>query len=59
MVALIDDEDERESVCGMAEATVIPGLAAIANAIYNACGIRLTKMPFTADNVLEALYGKV
>lgn len=59
MVALIDDEDERESVCGMAEATVIPGHAAIANAIYNACGIRLTKMPFTADNVLEALYGKV
>jgi xanthine dehydrogenase YagR molybdenum-binding subunit len=59
MVALIDDEDERESVCGMAEATIIPGHSAIANAIYNACGIRLTKMPFTADNVLEALYGKV
>ncbi len=59
MVALIDDEDERESVCGMAEATIIPGHGAIANAIYNACGVRLTKMPFTADNVLEALYGKV
>ncbi|MFT6832672.1 MAG: xanthine dehydrogenase YagR molybdenum-binding subunit [Planctomycetota bacterium] len=59
MIALIDDEDERESVCGMAEATIIPGHCAIANAIYNACGVRLTKMPFTPDNVLEALYGKV
>ena len=59
MVALIDDEDERPSVCGMAEAPVIPGHSAIANAIHNACGARLTRMPFTADNVLETLYGKI
>ncbi|QDV07534.1 putative xanthine dehydrogenase subunit D [Planctomycetes bacterium Poly30] len=59
MISLIDDEDERESVCGMAEATIIPGHCAIANAIYNACGVRLTKMPFTPAHVLEALYGKI
>jgi xanthine dehydrogenase YagR molybdenum-binding subunit len=59
MVALIDDEDERPSVCGMAEAPVIPGHSAIAGAIHNACGARLTRMPFTADNVLETLYGKI
>lgn len=59
MVSIIDDEDERDSVCGMAEATIIPGQSAIANAIYNACGARLTRMPFTPDNVLEAIHGKV
>ena len=59
MVAIIDDEDERDSVCGMAEAPIIPGQSAIANAIYNACGARLTRMPFTPDNVLEAIHGEV
>jgi len=43
----------------MAEAPVIPGHSAIAGAIHNACGARLTRMPFTADNVLETLYGKI
>ncbi|MEZ6013492.1 MAG: xanthine dehydrogenase family protein molybdopterin-binding subunit [Planctomycetota bacterium] len=59
IVALIDDEDERPALCGMAEAAVIPGHSAIANAIFNACGVRLTEMPFTPDNVLNALHGKV
>lgn len=59
MISIIDDEDEREAVCGMAEATIIPGHSAIGNAIYNACGARLTRMPFTPDNVLEAIHGKV
>ncbi|MEM8709512.1 MAG: xanthine dehydrogenase family protein molybdopterin-binding subunit [Planctomycetota bacterium] len=59
LVAIIDDDDERESVCGMAESPIIPGHSAIANAIHNACGVRLTKMPFNSANVLEALYGKV
>ncbi|MEM9801106.1 MAG: xanthine dehydrogenase family protein molybdopterin-binding subunit [Planctomycetota bacterium] len=58
-VTIIDDEDQRPAVGGMAEAPVIPGHSAIANAIYNACGVRLTRMPFTPANVLEALYGKV
>ncbi len=59
IVALIDDEEERPSVCGMAEAPIVPGQSAIANAIFNACGVRLMRMPFTPDNVLDALYGKV
>ncbi|MEL6713141.1 MAG: molybdopterin cofactor-binding domain-containing protein, partial [Planctomycetota bacterium] len=59
LVAIIDDEDERDAVSGMAEAPIIPGQSAIANAIYNACGARLTRMPFTPDNVLEAIHGKV
>lgn len=59
MLSIIDDEDERDSVCGMAEAPIIPGQSAIANAIYNACGARLTRMPFTPDNVLTAIHGEV
>ncbi|MDP2426232.1 MAG: molybdopterin-dependent oxidoreductase [bacterium] len=30
--------------------------AAIANAIYNACGIRLTTLPFTPEKVLQAIH---
>jgi CO/xanthine dehydrogenase Mo-binding subunit len=59
IVALIDDDEERPTLCGMAEATIVPGHSAIANAIFNACGVRLTTMPFSPDNVLTALHGKV
>lgn len=59
MISIIDDSEERESVCGMAEAPIIPGQSAIANAIYNACGARMTRMPFTPDNVLTAIHGSV
>lgn len=59
MVSIIDDSEERESVCGMAEAPIIPGQSAIANAIHNACGARMTRMPFTPDNVLTAIHGSV
>lgn len=59
LVSIIDDEDERDSVCGMAEAPIIPGQSVIANAIYNACGARLTRMPFTPNNVLNAIHGEV
>ena len=57
MVALIDDEDAR-GVIGLAEATVIPGHGAIANAVFNACGARIRDLPMTPDKVLAAL-GKV
>ena len=54
LVAIIDDEDDR-AVTGMAEAPVIPGHSALANAIFNACGARLRSVPFTPDRVLAAL----
>ncbi len=57
LVALIDDDDTREAVMGMAEASSIPGHSAIANAIFNACGLRLRDMPFTPDRVLQTLEG--
>jgi CO/xanthine dehydrogenase Mo-binding subunit len=54
MVPLIDDDDTR-GVIGMAEPAIVPGHSAIANAIFNACGVRLRSLPFTADKVLDGL----
>ena len=55
MVAIIDDDDTRQTTCGMAEATVIPGHGAIANAVYNACGVRVRDLPLTADKIVAVL----
>jgi xanthine dehydrogenase YagR molybdenum-binding subunit len=55
MVALIDDGDTRNVVIGMAEPAAIPGASAIANAVFNACGVRITSLPITPDKVLNGL----
>ncbi len=43
------------SATGMAEPVFVPTLAAIANAVYNATGVRLRELPMTPDRVLAAL----
>jgi xanthine dehydrogenase YagR molybdenum-binding subunit len=55
MRAIIDDEDLRPQVIGMAEASIIAGHSAIANAVHNACGARVRELPLTPDKVLVAL----
>ncbi|MCW3050898.1 MAG: Aerobic-type carbon monoxide dehydrogenase, large subunit CoxL/CutL-like protein, partial [Chthonomonadales bacterium] len=55
MVSIVDDGDTRNVVIGMAEPAAIPGIAAIANAVYNACGVRITSMPITPDKILDGL----
>ncbi len=40
---------------GAGESASVPSAAAIANAIYDACGVRFREPPFTADKVREAL----
>ena len=55
LVAIIDDDDERTGVVGMAEAVAIPGASAIANAVYNACGVRVRTLPITPQRVLDGL----
>jgi xanthine dehydrogenase YagR molybdenum-binding subunit len=55
MKAIIDEGDTRQKVIGMAEAAVIPGAAAIANAVFNACGARVRDLPLTPDKVLAAM----
>ena len=41
--------------CGIGEGTVTCGPRAIANAIYNAIGVRIDDIPITPDKILKAL----
>jgi CO/xanthine dehydrogenase Mo-binding subunit len=43
---------------GIGEHTMIPTPAAIANALWDACGIRIFEMPITAEKVWRALKAK-
>jgi len=43
------------SVAGIGEPTMIPTAAAIAGAVHNALGVRVTALPMTPDRVLMAL----
>jgi CO/xanthine dehydrogenase Mo-binding subunit len=42
-------------VRGVGEVPIVPPLAAIANAIYDAVGVRITKLPATPEVIREAL----
>jgi len=43
------------SATGIAEPVFVPTLAAVANAVFNATGVRLRQLPMTPDRVLAAL----
>jgi xanthine dehydrogenase YagR molybdenum-binding subunit len=43
-------------VKGIGEPSIIPTAAAIANAVYNALGVRIKSLPITPDKILKALY---
>ncbi len=55
LVPIIDDGDERQVVIGIAEPANIPGVGAVANAVYNACGVRVRELPITPDKILAGL----
>ena len=42
-------------VRGVGEVSIVPPMAAIANAIYDATGVRMTKLPMSPGAVVEAL----
>ena len=46
-------------VRGTGEVPLVPPMAAIANAIYEAAGVRMTHLPMTPGRVLEALWEKL
>jgi xanthine dehydrogenase YagR molybdenum-binding subunit len=54
-IPIIDDGDTRNGVIGVAEPANIPGCGAIANAVYNACGVRVRSTPITPDKILMGL----
>jgi xanthine dehydrogenase YagR molybdenum-binding subunit len=58
LVALIDDEDKREAVIGVGEPAIIPSVGALANAVFNAIGVRVPDLPITPDKILMALAGR-
>ncbi len=55
MVPIIDDDDKREAVIGIAEGCNIPAVGALANAVFNACGVRVRELPITPDKILMGL----
>lgn len=48
---------QNEAPMGAGESAAVPSAAAIANAIYDATGIRFRELPITAERVLAALKG--
>ncbi|MFQ6027392.1 MAG: xanthine dehydrogenase family protein molybdopterin-binding subunit, partial [Dehalococcoidia bacterium] len=45
-------------VRGVGEVCIVPPIAAVANAIYDAVGVRMTQLPMSPGNVLKALWAK-
>lgn len=54
----IPNPEHPYGVRGVGEVPIIPPPAAIANAIYQAVGVRLNLLPMSPDRVLEALWAK-
>ncbi len=54
----VDNPNHPFGVRGVGEVPIVPPMAAIANAIYDAIGVRLTVLPMNPGNVLEALWEK-
>lgn len=57
---IVSDTDPKVNIIGakgVGEPPMIPTAGAIANAVYNAIGVRIREIPITPDKVLNALYG--
>lgn len=50
--------DPNQPMAGIGEPGVAPVIAAVANAIYDACGARMFQAPFTPERILAALAEK-
>ena len=54
----IAPEHDKRGIVGLGEPPAIGGVAAIANAVANACGTRVPNVPLVPRNVLAALQGQ-
>ena len=45
-------------VRGVGEVGIVPPMAAISNALYQALGVRINQLPMNPGTVLEAIWGK-
>jgi xanthine dehydrogenase YagR molybdenum-binding subunit len=59
-IVLLEEYHAKSSTdaAGIGEPATIPTAAAIANAVYNATGVRVRELPMTPAVVLAALAGK-
>ena len=55
VIEIVHMPRQNEAPLGAGESSSVPGTAAIANAIFDATGIRLRNPPFTPEKVLAAL----
>jgi 4-hydroxybenzoyl-CoA reductase subunit alpha len=58
ILVITNDPEGPFGAKGMSESPEIPVIGAIANAIYDAVGVRMRSMPITPDKILEAVKGK-
>ncbi len=56
IVSKSDDLVNNVGAKGIGEPAIIPTAGAIANAVYNAIGVRIKSLPITPDKVLNAIY---
>jgi xanthine dehydrogenase YagR molybdenum-binding subunit len=54
----IREENDKRGVIGLGEPCAIGGIAAIGNAVANAIGVRVQRVPLTPMRVLQALEGR-
>jgi xanthine dehydrogenase YagR molybdenum-binding subunit len=54
----IREENDQRGVIGLGEPPAVPICAAIGNAVANAIGVRVPKMPMTPQHVIDALEGR-
>ena len=53
----VDDKANPMGIKGVGELGICGAGAAVANAVYNACGARVRDYPLTPDKVLAAMLG--
>ncbi|WP_257814773.1 xanthine dehydrogenase family protein molybdopterin-binding subunit [Phenylobacterium sp. J367] len=58
MLDEVDDKANPMGIKGVGELGISGAGAAVANAIYNACGVRVREYPITPDKLLEGLVAK-
>ena len=51
----VDDKTNPLKIKGIGELGICGAGAAVANAVYNACGVRIREFPLTLDKVLAGL----
>ena len=51
----VPSDDGPYGARGVGEPSIIPGAAAVANAIADAIGVRITEAPITPERILRAL----